>query len=360
MLTDNNVLVRKLNPQPALMCAQRKAAKRISNEEDFIRSNIESFGNDIGQTTNWITSMFEVQSRFEKGTKEYNTLAYRIQCGQLYQQNAIDKAKGIICKPMPRTWHDKHSINKIEDESERELYRSISAEKKPYFMRYIYPELMKTYNMYIKNTNKNSLRQYQMTVDELSEFDNLTDAQKLFLKFYNIKMPVGTSDCVMNKICKRFESEFDGHIKRVSSELNFDYTIMKDDTEYSASQFYEIKKLYAEYNKQVQDFKLFASRERIDDLNLIGELSVMEESFVTACSEICPNEDALCNIVLDLCYNRSGTKRFAWRICGHNIIQNLLNNNERIISIPKLDSDGDITYCGERFSVKDVKLEVID
>lgn len=261
---------------------------------------------------------------------------------------------------MPRTWHDKHSINKIKDESEREFYRSISAEKKPYFMRYIYPELMKTYNTYIKNTNKNSLRQYQMTVDELSELDNLTDAQKLFLKFYKIKMPVGISNCVMNKICKRFESEFDRHIKKVSSESIFDYTIMKSNAEYSTSQFYEIKKLYTEYNKQVQDFKLFASRERIDDLNLIGELSVMEESFVTACSEICPNKDALCNIVLDLCYNRSGTKRFVWRICGHDIIQNLLNNNEHMISVPTLDSDGDITYCGERFSIKDVKLEVVD
>lgn len=89
MLTDNSVLVRKLKPQPALMCAQRKAAKRISTEEDFIRSNIESFGNDIGQTTNWITSMFEVRSRFKPESKEYKELSYRIQCGQLYQQNAI-------------------------------------------------------------------------------------------------------------------------------------------------------------------------------------------------------------------------------------------------------------------------------
>ena len=31
MLTDNDVLVRKLKPQPALMCAQRKAEKRISH-----------------------------------------------------------------------------------------------------------------------------------------------------------------------------------------------------------------------------------------------------------------------------------------------------------------------------------------
>ena len=87
LLTDNPVLVRRHEKLPTLMCAQRKAEKRISTEEDFIRSNIESFGNSIGQTTNWITSMFEVRSRYEIDTKEYKILSYRIMCGQLYQQN---------------------------------------------------------------------------------------------------------------------------------------------------------------------------------------------------------------------------------------------------------------------------------
>lgn len=87
MLTDNDVLVRKLVPSPALMCIQRKAKKRISGEEDFIKSNIESFGNEIGQTTNWITSMYEVQAGFKRGSREYQELSYRIMCGQMFQQN---------------------------------------------------------------------------------------------------------------------------------------------------------------------------------------------------------------------------------------------------------------------------------
>ena len=87
MLTDNRVLVEKFEPLPALMCAQRKAEKVIPTEEDFINSNIASFGNDIGQTTNWITSMFEVRSKFPKESEEYQILSYRIRCGQLYQQN---------------------------------------------------------------------------------------------------------------------------------------------------------------------------------------------------------------------------------------------------------------------------------
>ena len=90
MLTDNPVLLRRHKKIPALMCAQRRAEKKIPTEEDFIKSNIDSFGNDIGKTTNWITSMFEVQSHFEKDSREYKELDYRIKCGQLYQQNAIN------------------------------------------------------------------------------------------------------------------------------------------------------------------------------------------------------------------------------------------------------------------------------
>ena len=204
MLTDNNVLVNKLQPLPALMCAQRKAAKRVSTDEDFIRSNIESFGNDIGQTTNWITSMFEVRSKFDIGSAEYNTLSYRIRCGQLYQQNAIDKAKGIVCKPMPKEWRDRHAAAKYEEIGLRDLYKSIVVDKKPYFMRYIYPALMKQYNTYIKNTDRNALREFQMTVDELCAIpeNERNERQNEFLNFFYKRMPVGMGDCVMNKICR--------------------------------------------------------------------------------------------------------------------------------------------------------------
>jgi hypothetical protein len=89
MLTDNPTLVNNLKPLPALVCAQRRAQKSIPDETDFVRSNIDSFGNDIGQTTNWITSMFDAMAEYPPGSIEYDTLNYRIRCGQLYQQNAI-------------------------------------------------------------------------------------------------------------------------------------------------------------------------------------------------------------------------------------------------------------------------------
>ena len=89
MITDNEVFLRKFESQPALICFQRKADKCIPTEEVFIRSNIDSFGNDIGQVTNWITSMYEIRSRFDVDSEEYKVLSYRIRAGQQLQQNAI-------------------------------------------------------------------------------------------------------------------------------------------------------------------------------------------------------------------------------------------------------------------------------
>lgn len=87
MLTDNKVLVENLKVLPAVMCAQRKAKKCIPTEEDIIKSNVASFGDDIGKITNRATSMFDVIAQFPKDSEEYKVLDYRIKCGQLFQQN---------------------------------------------------------------------------------------------------------------------------------------------------------------------------------------------------------------------------------------------------------------------------------
>lgn len=358
MLTDNDILVNKLKVLPALMCVQRKAKKKIVTEEDAVQSNIDSFGDDIGKTTNWITSMFDVQSQFEKGSKEYQELDYRIKCGQLFQQNAIDKAKGIIAKPMPREWHDRHSVNMIEDPEKRRFYLSLVADKKPYFMRIIYPALMKQYNTYIKNTNKNAMREFQMTIDELSAIprSQQTERQRDFLRYYKSRMPVGIHNCVMNRICRRFEKEFDGYLGRHNSENQFDYSIMKSGAEYSRSQFNAITKLYENYNRRLRNYAVFANYERVDEYDTFTRMMEMREDFVQECSKVCPNRFALCDIVLDICYQRSSTKRFAWEMCGEEIIQNLLNRNNGTISYPTLDQEGDIVYCGNKFSVKQEQI----
>lgn len=358
MLTDNKVLVDRLKRLPALMCVQRKAEKRVSTEEDLIRSNIDSFGDDIGKTTNWITSMFDVRARFDKDSPEYKELDYRIKCGQLFQQNAIDKAKGIIAKPMPREWHDRHSVNQIEDADKRCFYQRIVADKKPYFMRLIYPTLMRQYNTYIKNTNKNAIREFDLSISELLSIppEKRTARQKEFLHYYEHKMPVSTGDCVVNKICRRFEAEFDGYLGWYNSAADFDYTIMKSGAEYSSSQYGAILKLYLKYNQDLQNYIIFTNYERVDEYDYYAKITEMKKEFIRECSKICSNRFTLCDIILDICYRKNRTKRFAWDICGEEIIHNLLVRCGGYIVYPEQDDNGEVDFCGVRFSMKKKKV----
>lgn len=352
--TDNRILVEYHKQLPALICTQRKATKCVPSDEDIIRSNIASFGDDIGKITNHITSMFDVIAKYEPGSPEYKELDYRIKCGQHYQQCAIDKAKGIISKPMPKGWYDRASAkgDDGDDENAVQFNTRIVADKKPYFMRYIYPTLMRQYNTYISNTNKKALREFRMTMDELIEKEGIGDFGKdeaEFLHYYRVKMPVGVHDCVMNRICRKFEDEFDGYIARHEATEEFDYTIMKSGVEYSQTQYNTILKLYEAYNKRVQDYMQYARRERLDEEEHTNLRFVMIQDFRRECQIVCSNKDQLCDILLDICYQKEGSKQFVWDMAGEDIIDALIRNNGGHITFPVLDKDGDIGFGGEMF-----------
>ena len=106
--TDNEVLLRNHKALPALNCIQYNASKCCVEEEDVILANKRGFGSKIGSITNRITAMTSLMANYEKGSREYETLRYRTQCGQAQQQAEIDKAKGIVSNPMPKSWYVAH------------------------------------------------------------------------------------------------------------------------------------------------------------------------------------------------------------------------------------------------------------
>lgn len=263
---------------------------------------------------------------------------------------------------MPREWHDRHAVNKIEDPEKRELYRRIVADRKPYFMRYIYPDLMKQYNTYIKNTNRNALREFGMTVLELKAlpYSSLTERQLEFLRYYEYHMPVGTRNCVMNRICRKFEEAFDGYVARQKAANAFDYTILCSDVPYTARQYQTVCRLYSDYLSRVQGYAVFAESERVDSDDMQMAFQTIDDEFSRECAVACPNSAALCNILLDVCYNKSTAKRFVWKMAGTQIIQNLLDSHDGILSYPTLDENGELEFCGNRYTVKTKRIEVAE
>lgn len=355
--TDNPIILKNTKDLPAIICVQKSAIKKIVTEEDLIQSNKDGFGDDIGSTTNRITGMFEVLSGFEKNSLEYKELMYRIMCGQHFQQCAIDKAKGIISKPMPKEWYE-YKANKINPEDSDEIKRQkefnlkILADKKPYFFGYIYPQIMNTYKKYIRDTNTNCLLRFGLTVEELKNKENKTEDELLYLKYYESRMPVGMNSCVLNKICWRIEKEFDGFLEKVRYD-KFDYSILKSNVDYSSSIFKQIQKLHEEYNREIRQYSQTIKKEKIEKEERKIKRQVFKDDFKQRAIEICSNEDELCDIVVDLCYRNNTSKQFAWDIVGKTMINNLLKKNEYKFTYPVLDDNGDIEFGGYRFSMKE-------
>ena len=252
---------------------------------------------------------------------------------------------------MPREWFDWRSAARIEDEEMRKLYLSLLADKKPYFMRYIYPALMKQYNTYIKSANKKAQRDFGLSIAEMLEAgsDSLSERENDFLRYYHHRMPVGVGDCVTNRICRKFEAAFDGYIGRRNASTSFDYTMMKSGAEYSKTQYNMILRLYTDYSRRLKDYAILASRERIERDEAISRMQIMGDEFRSACDYACSNAQTVCDILLDICYQRSNTKSFAWNMCGQEIVNNLLRNNGNLICFPVMDSDGDVSFGGKRF-----------
>jgi len=348
------LLIDRAESLPAVLCVQRKAPKCIPTEDDRMQSNRNSFGNAVGEVTNKITAMFEVRSRFPAGSREYRILDYRIKCGQLYQQNSIDKTKGIEAMPMPKSWYSRTSGT-----SDKKTWQNciLAADKKPYFMQYIYPSEKAGYKDYIKRNNEKSLMRFRMPLETLLHKSNRTDEEEIFIRAYKKGIPLGTSPCTMNRICWKIEDLFDE--PKAGKPTDFDYAILKSGVHYSTQLFNKIKKIYERYRRETSAYMQFAKSERLKPEERQIQRYIFKEEFQRECLKECPNEDSLCDIVLDLCYSKNKTsKQFAWDICGEVFIKNLLKRHNGLISYPEAADDGDIHFRGMNFKMKTIHISV--
>lgn len=353
--TDNPILLKNTMNAPTIECIQRKADKIIPTEQDLINANKLAFGDEIGTTTNRITTMLERQAAFKKDSEEYRVLDYRIKCGQLFQQNSIDKCKGILAKPMPEYWYRIQACQKLPEYTDeqkhfKELCLRIVAESKPYFMKYVYPDLLSDWKNYVKTANSKCIREFQMPLEELRKKSDKTPSENEFLLYYERLKPVGESPCVVNRIAWLFEQTFCNFFSQKAHKGRFDYQILKSGTAYSQRDYSKIKKVKDEYDERIQAFQQLSHSQRLDKEEAALNKSIMMMQFRSQCEQICPNEKMLCDIVLDLCYPFEKSKQFAWDICGETILENLLEQNNRTIHFPVLAADqGTFEFGGEQF-----------
>lgn len=331
--TDNSVLLRKHIDMPPIQCVQRVVDKIIPTENDIKLSNLNGMGNKVGSITNKVTNMIEVRSKFKFDSKEYKDMTYRMACGQLYQQNEIDKIKGIDFKPMPNYWYSSQSCG-------ADYFKEICANKKPYFFIYIYDYVKKEYDTYIKNNQNKCIRKFGLPLKDLLVKENVSEEEQNFIFWYNKLMPLGFGECSMNKICWHIEKEFEGYKGFLKSKELFDYNILKTNRRCYEKHRKELYDLSQEYVEHIKSYKRKLSLSKSNNYELessdfnnedADERRVsMKKEFKNRAKKICDNDEERLNIVLDMCYGYKNNRQFCWDVIGDLIIKRLeeLKTNE--------------------------------
>lgn len=363
--TNNASLIRRQTNLPALNCIQTKAPKRVVKEEDIIASNKAGFGSKIGSITNKITQMTSLMANYDPNSKEYETLRYRTQCGQALQQREIDKAKGILPIPMPKEWYQ-YGANIIKPDDSEEIQekkafnQTICANKKPYFFMYNYDTERINYQKFIEEVNSKSIGLYGISFEDMLKMDNLSEDAAKFVQYCSAKCPIDMSPSTMNRICRKIEEKFDGNFS--CEELEFDYSIYKSKNNVRRSSYAEIKGLCEHY---LMNLKALNSRKINNEEErkiLLEDKDRLLETLIEDMTSICPNEESLCDILLDICYTGKMSKTIVWDVCGTQIIKNMLEKHDNTLTYPEKSENADFCCCGTKFSNKTIRIggEIID
>ena len=291
--TNNNVLIRCYKELPAINCIQHNAAKQIITEENVVESNFKGFGNNVGSITNRATAMFSVQAQFDKHTKEYKELEYRIICTQKHQQDSIDSIKGIEFTPMAKHWYN-------YKDCQNDYQKSICCEKKPYFMIYRYDQEKTDYRKFVKDNNRQCMVDYGIDIKTLltTPHEELTKEQQDTVKWYNKFNPVDMNLCTINKICFYIESVIKEY-KSTLKERTIDYNVFKVKrrcTQKHKDDLLQLMNIYTSHNESyLEQYRKSPSTTPKPLIDFV------ETYILSRAIEICPNDDERWNIILDLC-----------------------------------------------------------
>ena len=369
--TNNRVLLNHHRKLPVVFCVQRRAEKKAPTEQDIITANKLSFGDEIGAITNVITSQICLKDSFNKDSEEYKALSYRILCAQQQQQNAIDKAKGIIAKPMPKYWKSKYGLKENEDDTEEERERKrflkrIAADRKPYFFIYNYNHLYSEYNKFLKKACNAYACEYggDLVEDfELYKMDreNWGAKRKSFFEFFDKFLPIDMSPCTMNRICWAIERQTKGF--NIDNNSDYDWHKLKAPyPEYSSYAYRlakpQLLKEYDSYRVKMQELNYKLDNEYVHGADRRDILQSATDKFLMKLDMCCPDEELRCDILLEIAYKNNKSKRFVWEMCGSQIVKNLLARHGHRVTYPVVaDIRPEFTYHGIGYSMV---TEIID
>lgn len=259
-------------------------------------------------------------------------------------------------KQFPKHW-SKFSNTKVTDELEKakNLFNNkLLIEKRPYFMRYLYPSYNNKYKDFLENFNIYSEIVLGCDFDSINKDNVDKELYNNLVEYFNQKNPLIKSNGVMNKICFHMENNL-REIKKTkkNNEIDIFKIIFNEDMIIDENKLNLIKQKYEKYNKFKQERCLQDS-----EFNTYEQFykSIRNESLYEISSSI----QELAFLGTYLCYkiNKSKPKDFVWDCFGSGIVEILLKRNNKVeLPILELDKKTEIEYLHQYFTLKELVIE---
>ena len=185
------------------------------NHRNLVEGYINGFGSKVGVYSNHATIIEALKALFvgEDKKRQRDELERRKKLLREVVGAEIDSAKGLA-KPREPWYFTKFvEVDPDDDDAtkaEKYYHNSLVISKKPYFFRYLYPELNKKYKQYENAYNEKSKAAFGMKLKKLLVKADKTEAEKTLVRRYHKFSPVINTNCVMNILCREIENvDFD-------------------------------------------------------------------------------------------------------------------------------------------------------
>ncbi len=373
--TDNPYMIEAVGENGKVITYDKvKAKEHTLNMNAFATMDTKSFNSKIGVITNIASNMISLKSVYSPDSDEYKELDRRIKLLRYFQGSAIDATKGDVFIPPPKLWSKKQKFVKITDDMSPETVEQIKStnqtiafnnriavDRKAYFFGYVYPNLKKEYDLYVKSYRALCRQLYHSTISQLSHKENKSPREAQIVKSYYKYMPLARNNCTMNLLAYYVEDvEFDNKWKRSSTEP-FDYTLLlsKYFTPSDTTLLKQIKQVMSEefsfYNKQLKE--LLVDDDIVYDPALFDEMSqnlfrASEKCLRDRLYALSSNAEDVANYVVYCYYNyfNNKSKSWMWSICGEQILNNLRAKASSINVVVECE-DG-VEYLGKHYKVE--------
>jgi hypothetical protein len=360
MSTDNKIFIKGAQKWHNVITYEKGAVpvQKICLKNS-IATDIRGLGTGVGGFSNCATIMHAMKGIFQKDTQkeQRDELTLRIKLLREIVGQEIDRIKGTAAPELPKEWKKFIRINDDDtDAVKADKYKrnSMVISKKPYFFRYLYPELNQQFKQYENSYNMASKNMFGIKFKKLLTKPNKSEDEMNLVRRYQKYSPLITAPCIMNILCKEFENvDFDINFNKNAVSM---LPTFEDCFEFDQERFAIVKDLYRKYTarKQVKTLESIVDNIDLPNRDEYDEIRFGAMTFIrTEIQEAIESASFSGKELLYYCHCLSKEyKQFNWDFAWDILDESVLDLIPRgIVQIPVKNEVG-FEYLGNRYTLQ--------